>query len=39
MSEYITINVRDEFKREAQEIIKMINGYINYLEKKKKQNS
>ncbi len=35
--EYITITLRDELKSEAQEIIKMINGYIKYLEKKKKE--
>ena len=35
--DYITINLRDEYKNEAKTIIKMINGYINYLDRQKKE--
>jgi len=35
--DYITINLRDEYKNDAKTIIKMINGYINYLDKQKKE--
>lgn len=33
--EYITLKKRDELKSEISILIKMINGYINYLEKQK----
>ncbi len=33
---YISLNVRNELKNEAETIIKMLNGYIRFLEKQKK---